>query len=857
MSGPETLSVHRTGFTLLSEPDSPQCGSHKVNIIFVHGLRGHPQATWEDSRTVNSQERAAAPNRRRAFKPLFTRFRAKYTVLARNEDDDSNNGSSSIEPSVFWPRDYLTEDIPEARVWTYGYNADVVRGMFQADNQNSVSQHGQDLATHFKRDIENEGFQGPTIFVAHSLGGIIVKDIKHLSVTNEVGHLSYLAFQDSNKRIVKTLEVNSEVLDNIQDEFLQIVHDAGIKVHSFQEARGISGVKGLHEKVVSDFSSKVGLPEQFETVERIDANHMQMARCNDKKDQQYRVICKVLTQFIRTGLPQGDEAGVQGLTPAVSMEMDRAAASGHTRALLSNRASRPYYIPLPRNRHFTGRDAVLDRLQERLFIRKECQKLAVVGLGGVGKTQVALKFAYWVKDNQPEYSVFWVPALSNGSFDQAYAEIARRLEIRIDKGDDPKQSLQRHLSSEAAGKWLLIVDNADDTELIFGSSEKPGGLHEYLPESENGITLFTTRSRKVAVSAAGCDVFGLQEMDEPEATSFLEKTLVQKQLLQDEATTRRLLQDLTYLPLAITQAVAYLNCNQTPIQNYLELLRGTEEDMVRLMSRDFRDSTRYSGSQNAVASTWLVSFDQVWKFDSAAAELLSFMSCIEPKAIPRSLLPNLRSNEEMENAIGTLCSYAFLTRREEGDMFDMHSLVHVATRAWIQRYGRLQEVAINALHHFAAIFPSNDPANREVWRKYLPHALRVFEESKECQTEERYHLSGKAGRCLYNDRRFGDAVKYLEEVFKWKRASFSEEDASRLSSEHWLARAYLDDRRIKDAIEIFEHVVAIEKKTLAEEDQSRLASEHELARAYLNDRRIKDAMEILEHVVAIRKKTLA
>ncbi|RYP18020.1 hypothetical protein DL767_009912 [Monosporascus sp. MG133] len=515
MSGPETLSVHRTGFTQLSGPDSPQ-------------------------------------------------------------RDDSTNGNPSMGPGVFWPRDYLTEDIPEARVWTYGYNADVVRGMFQADNQNSVSQHGQDLATHFKRDIENEGFQEPTIFVAHSLGGIIVKD------------------------------------------------------------------------VVSDFSSKVGLPEQLETVERIDANHMQMARCSDKTDQQYRVISKVLTQFIRTGLPHGGEAGAQGLTPAAGMETDRAAASGNTRAPLGNRASRPYYIPLPRNRHFTGRDAILDRLQERLFIRKDCQKLAVVGLGGVGKTQVALKFAYWAKDNQPAYSVFWVPALSDGSFDQAYAEIARRLEIRIDKDDDPKKSLQRHLSSEAAGKWLLIVDNADDAELLFGSSEKPGGLHEYLPESENGITLFTTRSRKVAVSAAGCDVFDLQEMDEQEATSFLEKTLIQKQPLQDEAITRRLLQDLTYLPLAITQAVAYLNCNQTPIEDYLELLRGTEEDMVSLMSREFRDSTRYSGSQNAVASTWLVSFDQVRKFDSAAAELLSFMSCIEPKAIPRSLLPNSWSNEEME-----------------------------------------------------------------------------------------------------------------------------------------------------------------------------------------------------------------
>jgi hypothetical protein len=55
--------------------------------------------------------------------------------------------------------------------------------------------------------------------------------------------------QDSNKKIVGTLEVNNELLDNIHDEFKMIVHRHGIKIHSFQEARGISGVKGLYSKV--------------------------------------------------------------------------------------------------------------------------------------------------------------------------------------------------------------------------------------------------------------------------------------------------------------------------------------------------------------------------------------------------------------------------------------------------------------------------------------------------------------------------------------------------------------------------------------------------------------------------------
>ena len=61
--------------------------------------------------------------------------------------------------------------------------------------------------------------------------------------------MARLVLQDSNKKILETLEVNNEVLDNIQEEFKTIVHKSDLIVHSFQEARGISGMKGLHNKV--------------------------------------------------------------------------------------------------------------------------------------------------------------------------------------------------------------------------------------------------------------------------------------------------------------------------------------------------------------------------------------------------------------------------------------------------------------------------------------------------------------------------------------------------------------------------------------------------------------------------------
>ena len=63
---------------------------------------------------------------------------------------------NEVLPRVFWPRDYSAQDLPQARVWTYGYDAGIISGVFQANNKNSVSQHGRDLAIKFERDIDNE-----------------------------------------------------------------------------------------------------------------------------------------------------------------------------------------------------------------------------------------------------------------------------------------------------------------------------------------------------------------------------------------------------------------------------------------------------------------------------------------------------------------------------------------------------------------------------------------------------------------------------------------------------------------------------------------------------------------------------
>ncbi|KAI5460662.1 hypothetical protein BGZ63DRAFT_249617 [Mariannaea sp. PMI_226] len=515
-----------------------------------------------------------------------------------------------------------------------------------------------------------------------------------------------------------------------------------------------------------------------------------------------------------------------------------------------------YYIPLTRNIRFTGRASILNALEEKFFGQDQTQKVALVGLGGVGKSQIALRFAHQIKEKRPGYSIFWVPVVSDESAERAYAEIAKTLGLqKSSEDDDVKDLVCQHLSSDKAGRWLFVVDNADEHELILGSAEKPG-LEEYLPQSENGIILLTTRSRQVAAEFAQWDVIDIEQMDMEEATDLLRSSLVQKRLLQDKVSTVELLTRLTFLPLAITQAAAYLNQTKAPMRTYLDLLRGAEDNVARVLGREFRDNTRYRGSRNAVGTTWMVSFDQIQKSDQIAVDLLSFMSFIEPKAIPQSILPDAASDDELEWAIGTLCSYSFLVRRGETNIFDMHSLVHTAMRGWLKKQDRERQVSNDVICHLAARFPARNDAHYDLRREYLPHAIRLLNRNHENKTVEIYHLFEKVGNSFKADRRFKEAIRCLEEVCWWRQGLHSEADHIRLTSEHELASTYLNNRQIKDAIKIFEHVVAIRKETLDEKDHSRLTSEHELASAYLNNRQIKDAIKIFEYVVAIRKETL-
>ncbi|KAG9383207.1 Pfs Nucleoside phosphorylase [Pyrenophora tritici-repentis] len=253
---------------------------------------------------------------------------------------------------------------------------------------------------------------------------------------------------------------------------------------------------------------------------------------------------------------------------------------------------------------FVGRTTQLAQLSTHIVTR--CHRLAIYGLGGCGKTALALEAAYRAGEQQPAHAIFWVPAVSRESFEQAYREIGRRLRIPGITGAkaDVKQLVKARLSDEGFGQWLMVVDNADDVDVLF----EPQRLHRvYYP------------ARKAAIDLAENNVIVLGELSERSIGNV---------------TVREFLGMLAFLALAIVQAVAFINRNDSTLSGYIRLYRASEEEAGKLLSKEFKDQSRYEEIENAIATTWYISFEQIQKHDKVAAGYLSFMACTTNNNIP-------------------------------------------------------------------------------------------------------------------------------------------------------------------------------------------------------------------------------
>ena len=143
----------------------------------------------------------------------------------------------------------------------------------------------------------------------------------------------------------------------------------------------------------------------------------------------------------------------------------------------------------------------------------------------------------------------------------------------------------------------------------------------------------------------------------------------------------KLLELLAYLPPAIKQAAAFMVENTMPVHHYMELFQSTEKKKVKLLSEDFEAEARYENVENAAMTTWLISFDHIFKktaYDYKASQVKGGQK-VEAE------LPNRVDDLQVEKSIGTLVAYSFNTKTTRAGSYDFYRLVSLSMRNWLQK----------------------------------------------------------------------------------------------------------------------------------------------------------------------------
>jgi tetratricopeptide (TPR) repeat protein len=487
--------------------------------------------------------------------------------------------------------------------------------------------------------------------------------------------------------------------------------------------------------------------------------------------------------------------------------------------------------------------------------------MAIYGLGGCGKSALVLEFAYRALAECAGDLVYWVPAISRESFELAYREIATRLRLPgiADPNTNINQLVKEALSTDSSGRWLMIVDNADDPAVLLdpvGGDLKLPRLVDYLPHSRRGAVLFTTRSRKAARTLTPGRVLELTDMSQGEARELLTQHIADEILLDDASAIDQLLSILAYLPLAIVQAAAFINNNETSISDYVSLFEHAGAE-IELFSEQFEDSSRYREMESTIAKTWHISFDQIRKQDPLAAEYLSFIACIDRVNIPQSLLPLRGSAVQQVKALGTLIGYAFITERQQTRQrvdrerfLDMHRLVHVASIAWLHGHGEWAGWTNTVVDRLKEVVPWGGHEGKEVWASYLSHAVHTAAHEDTVKSIALASLLGRVGRCQTSLGEYAAAEVSHRQASSLRREVLGPEHPDTLTGMNDLAQVLSSQGKYEEAETMHRQTLAQRKKVLGPEHPSTLTSMSNLAG-------VLDSRGKYEEAEAMNRQTLS
>jgi tetratricopeptide (TPR) repeat protein/transcriptional regulator with XRE-family HTH domain len=526
-------------------------------------------------------------------------------------------------------------------------------------------------------------------------------------------------------------------------------------------------------------------------------------------------------------------------------------------------------IPTRRNPFFTGRQDMLERLQAHLRTEPVValtQTYALHGLGGVGKTQVALEYAY--RYALQYQAIFWIAA---ETVEQIYTSLLKIAQIlQLPGCNDQNQQgviseVQRWLSTHSG--WLLIWDNVEDLDLFA----------RFLPASREGTILITTRSQALGTLAQGVDLGPMPQEEgmllllrrakllSPQDSHQQVHQIGENQPTELQA-AEEIVRELGGLPLALDQAGAYIEETGCSISDYLHLY---QRQRAFLLNRRGAASTDHPHS---VVSTLHIASQRVANEHPAAFELLCSCAFLAADAIPEeffvegaSLLGSVLGQvaadpAQLDLALAALRSLSLLTRDPQTHTLSVHRLVQAVLREELSPEDH-QLWARRLLAVMSQLFPSDEMATTNYWQvceRLLPHALSCITLGEEHPGDELacITLMNQVATYLSKRARYTEATHLFQQAVSRGELAFGNQHTQRAVSLSGLAESLWLQDKVAEAEPLYQQALHLSEQLLGETHPEVAVILANLAALRVAQGRYEEARQLRERAVRIQEQAL-
>jgi tetratricopeptide (TPR) repeat protein len=487
------------------------------------------------------------------------------------------------------------------------------------------------------------------------------------------------------------------------------------------------------------------------------------------------------------------------------------------------------------------------------------------------KSQIAIEYAYRFQGQHPQGHVLWVYAANEARFVQAYRDAAHKL--RLPGRDDPQVDICRlvceWLNETEDEPWLMILDNADraanflpkEDDRIEATSAASTYIAGYLPKKFNRaqFLLITTRSRDIGEHLShGEPCVDIGPFSAEEAGDLL-RMKVRLFDLSYAPEVDKLVEVLGRIPLAITQAAAFINRNKINVQEYVEQLATDKQNLMQYLSKDLQDPRREPGFPNSVFRTWKLSFDQIQTESPLASEILSLMAMLDGRSIPEDFVR--RDDERLvdfQTAIGTLDAYSMVSKEVGGKTCAIHPLIQLSIQYILEQSGQAAIYKGLALQLIAERFPIGEHENKVVCESLLPHAQAVLQHDIKsiAIADVRAGLLYRVGWFEWRQGRYESACQTLQAAYQTRQRIFGDEAEKTLESLNLLASALAGQGKYEAAEEMYRRALTGHEKVLGMEHPDTLTSVDNLASVLRDQGRYEAAEEMYRRALTGSEKVL-